>query len=111
MLSLTGSSSEDTQDEGSTSYLVDSWQYFYKPLSQGKVAVLLMNHESKVQNLSLSFSDVPSVQGELCAIRDVWDRKNLGRYVTNYTALDVKSHDSKFFVLECSMQEQRLQEF
>jgi hypothetical protein len=40
-----------------------AWQYLYKPLSssEAKVAVLLMNHDSAAQVLTLDFADVPGL--------------------------------------------------
>lgn len=81
---------------------VPSWQYFYKPLSGGKVAVLMMNHDSKSQDFTLNFSDVPQLKCSKCKVRDVFARKDIGEFETTFTAQDVASHDSVFLVISAA---------
>jgi hypothetical protein len=78
---------------------------FYKPMAwdRTKVAVLLVNTDSATADLSFDFTDVPGlVAGSgSCAIRDVWQRKDLGTFTASFTASAVASHDSSFLVLSC----------
>lgn len=76
---------------------VPSWQYFYKPLGGGKVAVLLMNHDSHRQKLLLNFTDVPGGTCTTCRVRDVWIHKDLGDM--DGLSLELDKHDSAFLVL------------
>jgi len=78
---------------------VPSWQYFYKPLGSGKVAVLLMNHDKHSQRLHLDFADVPGLDCKgSCEVRDIWAHRDLGANSGTYEA-EVASHDSAFLVL------------
>lgn len=75
-----------------------SWQFFYKPLGDDKIAVLLMNHDNKEQELTLSFSDVPGLKCSTCTVRCIWGHKDLGVHVGNF-AKTVSSHDAAFLIL------------
>eukprot|EP00416_Gambierdiscus_australes_P036674 CAMPEP_0171106590 /NCGR_PEP_ID=MMETSP0766_2-20121228/65075_1 /TAXON_ID=439317 /ORGANISM="Gambierdiscus australes, Strain CAWD 149" /LENGTH=430 /DNA_ID=CAMNT_0011567707 /DNA_START=42 /DNA_END=1334 /DNA_ORIENTATION=+ len=77
---------------------VPKWQVFRKPLGGGKVAVLMLNHASHPQTLTLSFADVPSLSCTMCNVRDVWEQKDLSP-AANFTAEDLAAHDSRFLVL------------
>lgn len=88
---------------------VPSWQYFYKPLGSGKVAVLLMNHDSKEQKLTLDPKDVPSLSCSSCKVRDVWNHKDLPPLKGSFEA-DVASHDSVFLVLSAASAEASVEE-
>lgn len=77
-----------------------SWQFFRKPLGGGKVAVLMMNHGSSAQTLTVNFADVPDLGCKRCKVRDVWERKDLGAFDSSFTAQDLASHDSRFLILE-----------
>mmetsp|Transcript_11280 Transcript_11280/g.23693 ORF Transcript_11280/g.23693 Transcript_11280/m.23693 type:complete len:434 (+) Transcript_11280:62-1363(+) len=79
---------------------VPSWQYFYKPLGQGKTAVLLMNHDSKAQQLTLNFSDVPGVTCSRCKVRCIHAHKDLGAFQTSFTSPSLASHQSMFVVIQ-----------
>jgi len=78
---------------------VPSWQYFYKPLGQGKVAVLLMNHDSKSQQLKLTFSDIPGVTCSRCHLRCVYGHEELGVFQSSYTSPSLASHQSMLLVV------------
>lgn len=78
--------------------LAPAWQFYQKPLGSGKVAVLLMNNDSKGQDLTLAFSDVPGLQCQLCFVRDVWLRQDRGLFQGHLTE-HVASHDAAFVVL------------
>ena len=104
-LELPEETSSTSRSNSNSNNAVNAWQYFYKPLSGKKTAVLLMNHGSKLLNMSLHFADIPTVEGDLCRVRDVWQRKLLGEFRGSYEALHVKSHDCRFYVLSCSEKE------
>jgi alpha-galactosidase len=85
---------------------VPSSQFFYKPLGHGRVAVLLMNHDSKAQDLVLNFADVPGLScGESCAIRDIWTRADLPPQTGGSFKVTLASHDSAFLVLSPAREE------
>lgn len=75
-----------------------SWQYFYKPLGAGKVAVLLMNHLDTAQLLELQFSEVPGLSCSECQVRDVWARADKPGVAAVFKA-QVEGHDAAFLVL------------
>lgn len=50
----------------------------------------------------MAFSDVPGLRvGTSCAVRDLWERKDLGTFAGNFTAAAVDVHDSTFLMLTC----------
>lgn len=79
-------------------------QYLYKPMSWDgkKAAVLLINVDAQPADLAVSFSDVPGLSGTECAIRDIWQRKDIGTFTANYTAAAIGAHDSAFLMLTCA---------
>jgi len=79
---------------------VPSWQYFYKPLDAGKVAVFLMNHGEAPVTVSLKFGEVPGLVGSRVKVRDVWQQKSLGVFSGVLHVNELPSHDSFFLVLE-----------
>jgi len=81
-------------------FTVPSWQYFYKPIGDGKVAIFMMNHASASANLKLDFKDVPGLTCSSCHVRDIWNHKDAG--TMNELALDVAPHDSAFLVLSAA---------
>lgn len=78
-----------------------SYQFLYKPLEAAgaKTAVLLMNHDSGAQDLTVNFADIPGVTCTSCKVRDIWARKDLGASTTSYTAKGLASHDAAFLVI------------
>jgi len=79
------------------------WQFFYKPLGEGRVAVLMMNHGSWSDTLRLSMVDVPQLACQSCLVRDVWAQRDLldGQATPEYAAL-IPSHGTAFLVLSPS---------
>ena len=74
-----------------------SAQYWYKPLSNGDVAVLLVNNADSAQDLSLQFGDVPGLSaGVKYALRDVNNKAELGAFTSSFLAPGVASRDSVF---------------
>lgn len=77
-------------------------QYWWKPLSNGDTAVLLMNNGVATVDLSLSFHNVPGLvlpQGSQVKVRDVYNHVDLGSYDGAITAPGVTSRDSVFYRL------------
>merc|ERR1711879_743689 len=91
---LTGN---DTQKLEATA--VPSWQYFYKPLGNSKVAVLMMNHDGHDQTLALEFADVPDVSCTSCSVYDIWRQSMQPTASRTSITLDIARHDSAFLVL------------
>lgn len=79
--------------------IVPAWQYWYKPLPNGEVAVLLMNHDNVQRNLTLTFAEVPRISCQRCQLRDVWRRADLGHFKTA-AIVGVHPHDSAFLILK-----------
>jgi alpha-galactosidase len=79
-----------------------SWpsaQYWSKPLSNGDVAVLLVNNGDAPQDLTVSFGDIPLLPNPAgtYAIRDVHAHASLGANFTGaFTAPAVPSRDCAF---------------
>jgi len=76
------------------------WQYFYKPLGGGRVAVLMMNHGNQSDTLRLDMQDVPQLACHRCRVRDVWAQRDLhdGVAIGVHEAL-IPSHGTAFLVL------------
>jgi len=74
-----------------------SAQYWYKPLSNGDTAVLLVNNADTAQDLSLQFGDVPGLSaGGKYVLRDVNNKADLGTFTSSFLAAGVASRDSVF---------------
>jgi len=80
-------------------FFAPSWQYFYKPVGGNNIAILLMNHENSTSSLSFDFADVPGSPCMTCSLRDIYARKELGRFTTSFTADAVGPHDVAFLML------------
>jgi alpha-galactosidase len=78
-----------------------SSQMFYKPISGGRTAVLVMNSDSADGPLSFKFSDVPGLSGSKYAVRDIWAHKDMGTMDGSWTGT-VPSHDCAFLVLSAA---------
>jgi alpha-galactosidase len=83
--------------------LSPSYQYLYKPIGSGKVAVLLMNSGNSTATLTADFSKIPGVMcgavGNECNVRDIWNHKDLGAFATSWSG-PVESHDAAFLVIQ-----------
>merc|ERR1712194_835657 len=77
--------------------LVPAWQYFFKPLPGGKVAVLLINNAEETSVLKLKMQTVPGIKGEVEA-RDIWAQEDLEGKLTDFQR-SVPSHGSVFLLL------------
>ena len=73
-------------------------QFLYKPIGNGRVAILLMNSDSSTQTLTTDFKSIPGVTCSKCHVRDIWGHKDLGEFDTSF-ASSVASHDAGFFVV------------
>jgi len=77
-----------------------NWQIWSKPVNNaGSVAVLLMNHDTMDQDLTVTFSSVPQLNCTTCKVRDLWSHLDLGSFTTNFTVQGVPSHDSVFLLI------------
>ncbi|KAL7549780.1 hypothetical protein ACHAWF_017096, partial [Thalassiosira exigua] len=81
-----------------------SYQYLSKPLSKGKVAVLLMNASDKATMLTAKFSDIPGLPcaGEEYSVWNIWTHSYKGEHLKVSWSARVGSHDSAFIILVCS---------
>jgi alpha-galactosidase len=77
---------------------VPIWQYWYKPISATQVAVLLMNHDSNTNALTLNFSDIPGAPCSSCKVRDIWAHQDLGTFSGSWST-SLASHDSAFLMI------------
>lgn len=88
---------------GTGPFRSSSFTYLYKPMGQGKVAVLLMNHRSTSQDLLLAFAAVPTLGatlgGSRVAVRDLWAHKDLGNSTHTFELKGVAAHDAAFLML------------
>jgi Alpha galactosidase C-terminal beta sandwich domain len=73
-------------------------QLLAKPLTQGRVAVLAMNHGMTRQSITVRFETVPGLTCDPCLVRDIWAHQTIGT-VSSEITLDVDSHDSAFIVM------------
>ncbi len=80
-----------------------SVMYWSKKLSNGDVAVLLMNNGDNSAVLTLEFDKVPGLlppQGTTVQVRDIWAREDLGRAAGAFVpAAPTPSRDSLFLRL------------
>ena len=93
---LTDAYIEATETESRV--LAPSYQYLAKPIGGGKVAVLLVNSESTSQTLEADFSKVPGVSCTNCAVRDIWEHKDLGSFNGKWST-SVAGHDAAMIVI------------
>ena len=85
---------------GNNTCVMPSQQYWYKPLSNGDFAVLLMNNGAQAQNMTVSFADIPGLKYDQLTIRDVWAHVTIpGCFENQYTIPYVGSRDSVFLRL------------
>ena len=81
-----------------------SYQYLSKPISHGRVAVLLMNSGDQSETLNADFSKIPALKclhgtnADLCHVRDIWNHKDLGDFKGKWSG-SVESHDAAFLVI------------
>lgn len=75
----------------------DVWNVFVKPLTNGDVAVAILNRSDAPQNANINFSDLGL--GGKYEIRDLWQHKVIGRKEKNWKG-EVLSHETKLFRLK-----------
>jgi len=78
--------------------LLPSYQFFYKPLDQERVAVLLVNLMNSTQTLELDVSEVPGLKCSSCHARDIWAHADFSAAVSKISK-EVESHDCLFLIL------------
>ena len=72
-------------------------QFLYKPIGNGRVAIWLMNSDSRTQTLTPDFKSSPGVTCSKCHVRDIWGHKDLVNLILLFES--VASHDAGFFVI------------
>jgi alpha-galactosidase len=77
---------------------VPIWQQWYKPVDASHIAVLLMNHDSGSNGLTLTFANIPGTICSSCKVRDIWAQQDLGTFSGTWSAT-IASHDSAFLML------------
>jgi len=77
------------------------WQYWYKPVDSTHTAVLLMNHDSNTNQLTLNFNSIPGVTCTTCKLRDIWARQDLGSF-SNSWSTSLATHDSAFLMVSAN---------
>ena len=70
-----------------------------KPLANGDVAVLLFNRLNTTQTITLDFVDVGNTSLACWAVRDIWNRTDLGRFNGTFVAEEVPPHGNRFLRL------------
>lgn len=75
------------------------WQAYAKPLPDGAVAVLVVNHGAAAAPALISFAAVPGLACTDCTVTDVWQQQALGSFSQNFSVPALASHDSLFVVL------------
>jgi hypothetical protein len=65
-------------------------QVYNKPLSDGTTAVLLYNKDTIPANVSVSWAQI-GLSGKQ-PVRDLWERKNLGKFENGFTAWQLPEH-------------------
>jgi len=85
---------------GEQSYDAPVWQQWYKSVNSTSVAVLVMNHDSNTNAISVTFADVPNLpQSAQYHVRDIWGHQDLGVFSTTWGPSNIVSHDSAFIVI------------
>jgi len=87
-------------DLGGSYGAVPNYQAWYKPLSANSVAVLIMNHQSTAQSITINIGSIPGLSGSTSySARDIFNHVPLGNVQGTYTATNLASHDSVFMTL------------
>ncbi|OGD30451.1 MAG: alpha-galactosidase [Candidatus Aminicenantes bacterium RBG_13_63_10] len=68
----------------------DDREIWVKPLADGSLAVALFNRGQSKARMSVSWAEM-KIETSTCYVRDLWKRKELGRFLSGYSA-DVPSH-------------------
>jgi len=79
--------------QGRRSYWSPLSETYYKPLSDGSVAVVMFNKDLFAQDLTVSWQEIGLPAGSKANVRDLWKKQDLGVYVSSYTATDVAHSD------------------
>jgi hypothetical protein len=76
----------------------NSVEIYGGPLEWGSYAAVLFNKQDTPLNITLNFSNLGIMDDSQCAIRDVWQHKDLGLFTGNVT-MQVDPHDVKMMVI------------
>lgn len=71
----------------------DVCQIWGKPLSDGSWVAGLYNADDRRHSITLDFSLV-NMKSKKVSVRDLWNHRDLGTFQGNYTATEIKSHDT-----------------
>lgn len=66
------------------------------------MAVLVMNHDTMAQTLTVTFTDIPGLPSSPSGsykVRDLHNHKDLGSFTGSFTVTGLASHDSAFMML------------
>eukprot|EP00041_Stephanoeca_diplocostata_P006061 m.74141 g.74141 ORF g.74141 m.74141 type:complete len:451 (+) comp16151_c0_seq1:146-1498(+) len=81
-----------------------SWQVWAKTVRlvpTKQVAILLMNHGEQTQDVSIDLKVARlNCPAEGCAVRDVWNHKDLPKANGDFVAKLLPSHDSRFILVQ-----------
>jgi hypothetical protein len=73
---------------------------WYKRLGKGSAAVLLINADTKPQDVTVTWADLPEMGAPIaCSVRSIWEHEDLGVIDGGYTAKMLESHDSVFLII------------
>ncbi|MEO9022136.1 MAG: glycoside hydrolase family 27 protein [Ginsengibacter sp.] len=75
----------------------DLWNVFVKPLSNGEVAIAILNRSDATQAAAINFNDL-GLDGKY-EIRDLWQHKVIGKKEKSWKG-NVVSHETKLFRLK-----------
>ena len=96
---MTSSKFDSTSwDVSSSFWLIGISEVWYKELSGGSKAVLLLNRSEKESQISVDFSLIKVTTK--CKMRDLWEHKDLGMFEKQFSA-KVESHG--VVVVKCSL--------
>jgi alpha-galactosidase len=69
-----------------------------RKLSNGKIAVAIPNYGSSTTTIEVCFADLFGSSAKTMAVRDLWNKKDLGNFQTSYSVA-VNEHDTVFVTL------------
>eukprot|EP00698_Gefionella_okellyi_P011671 TRINITY_DN3093_c0_g1_i3.p1 TRINITY_DN3093_c0_g1~~TRINITY_DN3093_c0_g1_i3.p1 ORF type:complete len:219 (-),score=31.69 TRINITY_DN3093_c0_g1_i3:468-1124(-) len=77
------------------------YQIYEGPLADGSIAVLLFNRLTTQQTVTAHWRFLGLADSKSCLVRDLWARKDLGSFSTQFSAT-LEGHDSSLVKLTCT---------
>jgi alpha-galactosidase len=77
--------------QGNKRVSVNGLEVWAGPLSGGNVAVVLLNRNEQMAEISFTFDQVGLTSQTTCLVRDLWQHANLGSFAGSFSA-NVKPH-------------------